>query len=122
MKGFRRPANTQGFDLLPEQQIGVGVAIPPNRTPQPGGARSESGRRTIQPTLLFDEPRKKLEIAGVSLELVAAPGETADQLYVWLPEQRIVFAGDNFYQSWQMCIRSVVLLDVPHVTGSIVLT
>ena len=54
LKGFRRPANTQGFDLLPEQQIGVGVAIPPNSTPQPGGARSESGRRTIQPTLLFN--------------------------------------------------------------------
>ena len=36
----------------------------------------------------------------MKLELVAAPGETADQLYVWLPEQRVVFAGDNFYQSW----------------------
>jgi uncharacterized sulfatase len=34
------------------------------------------------------------------MELVAAPGETDDQLYVWLPDRRVVFAGDNFYQSW----------------------
>ena len=39
-------------------------------------------------------------MAGVELELVAAPGETDDQLYVWLPKEKIVFAGDNFYQSW----------------------
>ena len=32
--------------------------------------------------------------------MVAAPGETDDQLYVWLPKEKIVFAGDNFYQSW----------------------
>jgi hypothetical protein len=36
----------------------------------------------------------------VSLELVAAPGATADQLYVWLPDKRVVFSGDNFYRSW----------------------
>ena len=38
--------------------------------------------------------------AALTVSTVAAPGETADQLYVWLPEQRVVFAGDNFYQSW----------------------
>ena len=49
---------------------------------------------------MFSEERVTVEIAGVTLELVASPGETADQLYVWLPEQKVVFAGDNFYQSW----------------------
>ena len=100
LRDFQRPAETQGIDLLPEQRIGVGVAIPPSRAPQPGGARPNTESRTIAPTHLFEEPRMKLEISSVKLELVAAPGETDDQLYVWLPEQRIVFAGDNFYQSW----------------------
>jgi uncharacterized sulfatase len=54
----------------------------------------------VQPTHTFAEERVTLEIAGISLDLVAAPGETADHLYVWLPEQKVVFAGDNFYQSW----------------------
>jgi uncharacterized sulfatase len=37
-----------------------------------------------------------LEIAGVKLELVAAPGETEDQLYVWLPEKKVLLCGDNY--------------------------
>ena len=109
--GGMRPANSQGFDLLPEQKIGIGIAIPPARRPQ-GNMMQDGLRRPadaaarrpggvpVPPTHTFAEERKKLEIAGVKLELVAAPGETADQLYVWLPDQRVVFAGDNFYQSW----------------------
>ena len=105
LAGGARPSNTQGFDLLPEQKIGVGIAIPPERLPATNNIDSVARPRTpvargIAPTRTFSEDRVTLEIAGVTLELVAAPGETADQLYVWLPEQRVVFAGDNFYQSW----------------------
>lgn len=106
LRGGARPSNTQGFDLSPEQKIGVGVAIPPERTPAgslmvDGVDRSRNPpTRPIEPTHTFSGDRETLEIAGITLDLVAAPGETADQLYVWLPEQRIVFAGDNFYQSW----------------------
>lgn len=109
-----RPSNTQGFDLLPEQKIGIGVAIPPAARPQgnmmrdgirgrdSGGPRPGPGSRPpgVEPTHTFSEDRKALKIAGIRIELVKAPGETDDQLYVWYPEHRIVFAGDNFYQSW----------------------
>jgi uncharacterized sulfatase len=44
--------------------------------------------------------QRNLETAGLRLELVAARGETDDQLYVWLPDRRVVFAGDSFYKSW----------------------
>jgi uncharacterized sulfatase len=104
--GGVRPSNTQGFDLLPEQKIGIGIAIPPDRRPAGNIMRDGQSQRSvsapgrIEPTHTFSEERKKLEIAGIKLELVAAPGETADQLYVWLPDQKVVFAGDNFYQSW----------------------
>ncbi len=106
LDGGARPVNTQGFDLLPEQKIGIGVAIPPERVPTGSmmvdGAtvRAVGGARRVEPTHTFAEDRISLEIAGVEIELVAAPGETDDQLYVWLPQQRVVFAGDNFYQSW----------------------
>lgn len=101
-----RPSNTQGFDLRDDQKISVGIAIPPPRPPKGGvnaaGVRAEPARKsgTVTPTHTFDEDRISLEIAGIKLELVAAPGETDDHLYVWLPEQRVIFAGDNFYQSW----------------------
>jgi alkyl sulfatase BDS1-like metallo-beta-lactamase superfamily hydrolase len=105
--GGARVSNTQGFDLLPAQKIGVGVAIPPQRRPEgsimpDGGEQSQAPSRPkiVEPTHTFSGDRVRLEIAGVTIDLVAAPGETDDQLYVWLPEQRVVFAGDNFYQSW----------------------
>ena len=106
LAGGMRPSNTQGFDLPLEQRIGIGVAIPPDRRPagnmMQDGTPRQAPRRGVQvpPTHRFSEERKTVEIAGVRLELVKAPGETADQLYVWLPAQRVVFAGDNFYQSW----------------------
>ena len=104
--GGLRPSNSQGFDLPVEQRIGIGIAIPPERRPagnmmQDGIRRQRPRSATrIEPTHRFSEDRKTVEIAGVRLELVKAPGETADQLYAWLPDQRVVFAGDNFYQSW----------------------
>ena len=107
--GGMRPSNSQGFDLPLDQRLGIGIAIPPERRPagnmmQDGSPRrprgAAPGRAPVQPTHRFSDQRKSLEIAGIRLDLVAAPGETADQLYVWLPDQRVVFAGDNFYQSW----------------------
>lgn len=105
-----RSSNTQGFDLKPEQKTGIGVAIPPERRPtgnmmRDGGASTNNARRApspgkVDPTHTFSESRKRIQIAGVTIDLVAAPGETADQLYVWLPDEKVVFAGDNFYQSW----------------------
>lgn len=108
LEGGARPSNTQGFDLLPEQKIGIGVAIPPDRRPTgsmmrdgvTAAAPATAPAPRVEPTHTFDEERRKLTVAGIELELVSAPGETDDQLYVWYPAQRVVFAGDNFYQSW----------------------
>ena len=91
--------------MQPQQKIGVGIAIPP--AVRPAGSIMRDGQPSVQarpnrvqPTHTFASERQSLEIAGVKIELVKAPGETDDQLYVWLPEERVLFAGDNFYQSW----------------------
>ena len=34
------------------------------------------------------------------MELVSSPGETNDQLFVWYPAGKVLFAGDNFYRSF----------------------
>lgn len=54
----------------------------------------------ILPNRTLDDGRKKITIAGVEIELVAVKGETDDALYVWLPEKKVLFSGDNFYKSW----------------------
>jgi alkyl sulfatase BDS1-like metallo-beta-lactamase superfamily hydrolase len=51
------------------------------------------------PTHTFSGERV-LEIGDVTLHLMAAPGETGDQLFVWLPDQGVLFAGDNVYRAF----------------------
>jgi len=91
-----RGARQGGFLLPPAKRINNGIALPVY--PKKGG-RVFSGEQ-LKPTQSFRHGRKRITVAGLNLELVAAPGETDDQLYVWFPKERVVFAGDNFYQSW----------------------
>ncbi len=53
----------------------------------------------IRPNQTFDD-HLKLEIAGITIELVHAPGETNDQLFVWLPQKRVLLPGDNVYKAF----------------------
>ncbi|MFM7070332.1 MAG: alkyl sulfatase dimerization domain-containing protein [Planctomycetota bacterium] len=84
-----------GFRLPDDQRINNGIA--PAVKPAGGEAFAPG---LVPPTKTFSEERKRLEIAGVKLELAAAPGETDDQLYVWLPGARVLFCGDTFYKSF----------------------
>jgi len=106
-----RGARQGGFNLPREKRINNGIAKA--YWPKRGGDVFHSGDK-IRPTHAMSEPRQKLEISGVNLELVAANGETADALYVWLPEKRVLFAGDNFYKSWPnlYAIRGTMYRDV----------
>ncbi len=54
----------------------------------------------IPPTQTVGDGRTELQIAGLPVHLVHAPGETADQIYVWLPEQKALCAADNFYKAF----------------------
>lgn len=92
-----RGARQGGFKLPPEQRINNGVA--PAQYPKRGGAVFGSAKDT-SPTHTFDGERKQIEIAGVTLELIAAPGETHDGLCVWFPKRKVLFAGDTIYRSF----------------------
>ena len=56
-------------------------------------------RGYLPPTQLFGD-QLSVRIAGVDLELIHAPGETDDQLVVWLPKQRVLLPGDNIYKAF----------------------
>lgn len=53
----------------------------------------------IRPDVTFRDSLS-ISLEGIQFELIHAPGETPDQLFVWLPEQKILFCGDNFYKSF----------------------
>ena len=92
-----RGARQAGFLLPPEDRVNNGVA--PVRYPERGGNAFEAGRE-VRPTHFLTAESQTLEIAGLTLELVAAPGETNDELFVWHAASRTLFAGDNFYRSF----------------------
>lgn len=63
------------------------------------GVTPESSLFALPPTDTFKD-QLSLDIAGVKLELVHAPGETEDQIFIWLPEKKTVLTGDNVYQAF----------------------
>jgi alkyl sulfatase BDS1-like metallo-beta-lactamase superfamily hydrolase len=40
---------------------------------------------------------KVLDIGGLKIELISAPGETHDQLIVWVPDDKTLLAADDYY-------------------------
>ena len=67
----------------------------------------------LRPTHTFRD-KLELEIAGVKLVLVHAPGETNDQLFVWLPDKKTLLPGDNVYKAFPnlYTIRGTLYRDV----------
>ncbi len=62
-------------------------------------ADENTDRSLLRPTITFDK-ELEVEIEGVQLKLVHAPGETNDQLFVWLPEKKTLLPGDNIYKAF----------------------
>lgn len=65
----------------------------------PGGVK---GAKTtpIAPTMFLEREKVRLRVAGIDVELHAAPGETPDHMAVWLPGGRVLFCGDSMYRSF----------------------
>lgn len=86
-----RGARQFGAGLTPEEVISVGIG-PRNNI--------NSSKCVLPPTRLFSEEKLSLTIDGIPVLLVAAPGETDDQLFVWLPDHGVLCCGDNYYHSF----------------------
>jgi len=81
-----------GRFLAPEEvpNAGIGLHI---------GMGPENTVSFVQPTRVFSDTLEA-EVAGVPFKLFFAPGETNDQIFVWLPEQKVLIPGDNFYSTF----------------------
>ena len=77
---------------LPEEEV-VNVGIGPYLSV------GKSAPGYVKPNVTFDN-ELKLNIAGIAFEFFHAPGETDDQIFVWLPEYKALFPGDNIYKTF----------------------
>lgn len=88
LRGGRQFGRHVKNDVMPCSGLGARVDI---------DAALENG--VLLPTNTFND-EQVLTIGGVTTVLRAAPGETHDALFVWLPDTRTIVAGDNFYWSF----------------------
>ena len=74
----------------------------------------DRGEGYLAPTVTVPAEGMKTTISGVKLEFHPAPGETDDAMFIWLPEEKVLFAGDNFYHSFPnlYAIRGTAYRDV----------
>ncbi len=68
----------------------------------------------LVPTKTFSADRLDLDIAGLKLILFFAPGETPDQILIWMPEKKVLLPADNYYKSFPnlYAIRGTAYRDV----------
>jgi alkyl sulfatase BDS1-like metallo-beta-lactamase superfamily hydrolase len=83
-----------------------GIALPESLFIN-AGVQQEFGRVTpptregyLAPTRTFVGDELSLTVAGVRLQLLYTPGETADTISVWLPDKRALMPGDDFLRSF----------------------
>jgi len=50
----------------------------------------------VAPTQTFSD-ELEVEIAGIKLKMVFVAGESADQIFIWLPDKEVLLIGDNIY-------------------------
>jgi alkyl sulfatase BDS1-like metallo-beta-lactamase superfamily hydrolase len=88
----RRSLHMYGAGLPPDERVNIGI----------GGFLDLHEGSTVgilRPTRTF---RDSLEdtVAGIHFQLVHAPGETEDTLFLWLPEKGVLLCGDDFYKAF----------------------
>lgn len=88
----RRTQAQFGIGLNNDERISLGCG--PGDRPMQG-----LGEGFLPPTHHI-ESDSDIDLDGVSGRLIMAPGETADHMVLWLPEQRVLFSGDNWYHAF----------------------
>lgn len=89
---MRRTMMQFGIGLPPDQRISLGIG--------PGDRPMEGMGAGFLPPTRWITADCDIDLDGVTARLIHAPGETEDHLVVWLPDQKILFCGDNWYHAF----------------------
>ena len=80
-----------GYGLSDEEAICQGIGI------REGKETGHGKYDLLMPTKLYDQNEVRLTLDGIDLILKRAPGETDDQICIYLPNDKVLFCGDNYY-------------------------
>lgn len=88
----RRSLFMYGNLLDPDERtnVGIGPFVDVNEKTRLG---------MLRPTESISD-RLELRVAGVKMLIEHAPGETEDQIFIWLPERKTLLPADNLYRAF----------------------
>ena len=86
-----RSSKMFGTQLLESDVVNVGIG--------PFLSTGKSAPGYVKPNLTFKD-ELKIQLSGIAFEFYHAPGETDDQIFVWIPEFQALFPGDNVYKTF----------------------
>lgn len=89
-----RTEHQMGYQLTDAEALNQGIGI------REGHTQGQRKYQPLLPTEIINEGIVDRVIDGVHIQLINAPGETGDTGYVWLPDQKIMCSGDNFYSAF----------------------
>lgn len=104
-----------GYGLTDEEAVCQGIG------PREGIVQNDGVYDFLTPTTVYQEESITREIDGVKLELTRAPGETDDTILVYLPEEKVICTGDNYYACFPnlYAIRGTQYRDIPQWIASL---
>ncbi|MFR7590637.1 MAG: alkyl sulfatase dimerization domain-containing protein [Longibaculum sp.] len=79
-----------GYALNDEEAISQGIGI------REGKAVGDGQYSFLPPTILYQDDKVCRTIDGIELEMVRAPGESDDEIFIYLPQDKVMCSADNF--------------------------
>jgi len=80
-------------------QTGKGAPDYAKKLPFKSPFKHDDKQQYVKPTISFDE-EYAFELGGKRFELYHTIGETPGHLMVWMPEEKALFSGDLYYESF----------------------
>ena len=90
----KRGSYQHGYELTDEEAICQGIGI------REGKEIGKGKYDFLNPTTVYNEKSVERVIDGVRMKLVSAVGESDDQIYIWLEDDKVICTGDNYYGCW----------------------
>ncbi|HSF17107.1 MAG TPA: alkyl/aryl-sulfatase [Vicinamibacteria bacterium] len=94
VRGMRDGGDQFGMTLPDSLYINAGIQLQYGRLTPP------TREGYVPPTRTIGGDQLSLTIAGVQLQLLHTPGETRENIAVWLPDKLVLMPGDDFYSAF----------------------
>jgi alkyl sulfatase BDS1-like metallo-beta-lactamase superfamily hydrolase len=94
VRAMRDGGDQFGMTLPDSLYINAGVQLQVGRVTPP------TREGYLRPTRTFGGEELSLTIVGVRLQLLHTPGETRENIAVWLPDEGVLMTGDDFYRAF----------------------